>query len=77
MPGCQQPGHGKSTSCHARVQADKDFIDTLAHIRSGKCGVEQLQDLEARCSSSLDMSDGILPTVVCILKQHKHNGTVS
>ena len=24
-----------------------------------------------------DMSDGILPTVVCILKQHKHNGTVS
>ena len=46
------------------MQADKDFIDTLAHIRSGKCSVDQLQDLEAQCSSSLDISDGILPTVV-------------
>ena len=46
------------------MQADKDFIDTLAHIRSGKCSMDQLQDLETQCSSSLDMSDGILPTVV-------------
>ena len=65
VPGCQQPGHGGSTSCHSLVQADTDFIDALAHIRSGKCGVDQLQDLEAQCSSSLDISDGILPTVVC------------
>ena len=47
------------------VQADKGFVDSLAHIRSGKCSLEQLRDLEAQCSSSLDMSDGILPTVVC------------
>ena len=50
---------------NAFVQADKGFVDTLAHIRSGKCGLKQLRDLEAQCSSSLDMSDGILPTVVC------------
>ena len=46
------------------VQADKDFVDTLAHIRSGMCSLEKVQDLEAQCSCSLDMSDGILPTVV-------------
>ncbi|DBA78175.1 hypothetical protein WJX79_002289 [Trebouxia sp. C0005] len=45
-------------------QADQEFVDMLASIRSGRCNpkgslVEQLQ---GRCGQALDTSDGILPT---------------
>ena len=46
------------------AQADRDFIDILARMRSGACSSEDLRELEARCSGSLDLSDGILPTMV-------------
>lgn len=48
------------------VQADIDFVDTLAKIRTGSCSTGDLQSLEAACSRPLDLSDGILPTVVCL-----------
>ena len=43
-----------------------DFVDTLAKIRTGSCSTGDLQSLEAACSRPLDLSDGILPTVVCL-----------
>ena len=46
------------------MQADRDFIDILARMRSGACTPQDLQELEASCSRPLDLSDGILPTMV-------------
>ncbi|CAL5220858.1 g2943 [Coccomyxa viridis] len=45
-------------------QADRDFIDILARMRSGACTSQDLRELEAGCSRSLDLSDGILPTML-------------
>lgn len=46
------------------LQADRNFVDALARIRSGSCSPSNLQDLTSQCSGPLDLSDGILPTVV-------------
>lgn len=46
------------------MQADKDFIDILARMRSGASTTKDLQELEASCNRPLDLSDGILPTMV-------------
>ena len=46
------------------TQADRDFIDILARMRTGACSSVDLRELEARCSRCLDLSDGILPTMV-------------
>ncbi|KAK9823557.1 hypothetical protein WJX72_003730 [[Myrmecia] bisecta] len=43
-------------------QADSEFVDILAAIRSGACSKAVLADLQRRCSRELDTSDGILPT---------------
>ncbi len=48
------------------MQADRDFIDILARMRSGACTSQDLRELETSCSRSLDLSDGILPTMVSL-----------
>ena len=50
------------------LQADSEFVDMLAVVRSGSCatagGSAVVKQLVARCSRPLDTSDGILPTNV-------------
>ena len=46
------------------MQADRGFTDILARVRSGACTAEDLRELGATCSRPLDLSDGILPTMV-------------
>ena len=48
------------------MQADREFVEMLASIRSGRCSPqgEVVQQLQGRCGQALDTSDGILPTKV-------------
>lgn len=45
-------------------QADREFVEMLASIRSGRCSPQGnvVQQLQGRCGQALDTSDGILPT---------------
>ncbi len=53
-------------TCHAFSQADEEFVDMLASIRSGRCNPQGsvVEQLQGRCGQALDTSDGILPTKV-------------
>ncbi len=56
-------------SCDAFSQADEEFVDMLASIRSGRCNPQGslVEQLQGRCGQALDTSDGILPTKVCLV----------
>ncbi len=64
--------HKASASCTLNplplLQADSEFVDMLAAVRSGSCaaagGSAVVRQLVLRCSRPLDTSDGILPTNV-------------
>lgn len=46
------------------AQADRDFVDILAAVRSGSASLDTLNSLRERCSRPLQLDDGILPTMV-------------
>ena len=48
------------------LQADMEFVDILASVRTGSCSMATVRALQQRCSSALDVSDGILPTKVSV-----------
>ena len=48
-------------------QADNDFVDLLAAVRSGSCSAEMLGQLQDRCGAAVDLAEGILCTKVCCL----------
>ncbi len=46
------------------LQADREFVDILSAVRSGRCGASVLGKLKAHCGRPLGEVDSILATKV-------------